>query len=116
MDSWPIGLQQKLNADDFDLKFGDVTVRSDMDVGPAKIRARFTDAVDQYTVSILMTLDEYSTLADFYKTVLAGGSLPFLFHDPMTDSDQVFRFASPPDIKPLGGLIFKVSMQWEKLP
>lgn len=116
MDSWPIALQQLLNADDFDMKYGDVTVRSDMDVGPAKVRARYTDAVDTYTCSILMNKTDFETLTDFYKTTLAGGSLPFLFNDPFTGVPTTFRFTVPPELKPLGGLVFRVSMAWERLP
>lgn len=116
MVSWPISLQQSLNSDDFDLKFGDTTVRTDMDVGPAKIRSRYTDAVDNYTISILMTLDQFQDLKDFYRTELNNGVMPFQFTDPMTNTLEVFRFTSPPEFKPLGGLVFRVSMTWEKLP
>lgn len=115
MDSWPTGLQQVFDESTFQLDYGDPTVRTDMDVGPAKVRARLVNAVDVYTCSITMSLDESSTLRDFYRTTLAGGSLPFLFLDPMTNANGIFRFAQPPSIKPLGGLVFQVGMKWEKL-
>lgn len=117
MDTWPIALQQHLNADDFDVQYGDTTIRSDMDIGPAKVRRRFTDAVDIYTCSIFLDLDSWSVLRDFYKTILAGGSLPFLFNDPLNGgATATFRFAKPPDGRPIGGRIFRISMTWERMP
>lgn len=116
MENWPSTLQQLLNADDFDVKFGSTTVRSSVDVGPAKVRSRFTNGVDTYSCSIFMDIDQYSTFENFYKTLLANGSQPFTFANPLTQTTDVFRFASDPEIKPLGGRIFRVSMAWEKLP
>lgn len=116
MDSWPIALQQLLNADDFDLQVGTTTVRTSMDVGPDKIRARFTDAVDLYTCSVMMDIDNYNDLIDFFKTTLNNGALPFLFNNPFTGDPEVFRFVTPPDLKPIGGRIFRVALALEKLP
>lgn len=116
MDTWPIALQQRLNADDFEVKYGDTTIRTDMDIGPAKVRRRFTDAVDIYTCSIFLGISDWSILKDFYKTSLAGGSLPFLFTDPFSGAQETFRFAVPPDGRPIGGRIFRITMTWEKMP
>lgn len=116
MDVWPVSLQQKLNADDFGIKTGNTLVRTDMDVGPAKVRSRFTDGVDVYSASILLDFSEYSTLFNFHKTTLNNGALPFLFVDPMDDVQKAFRFADTPEYKPLGGRTFKVTMTWERLP
>ena len=116
-EAWPVGLQQKLNADGFQVKFGNTNLRSDMDVGPAKVRSRYTDAVDIYTCSILLNdMDEYDTFLTFFKTTLNNGSLRFEFDDPFSGDPTEFRFAEPPDIRPLGGTVFQVSMSWEKLP
>lgn len=116
MDTWPITLQQTLNTEGFQIVFGITSIRSDVDVGPAKVRSRFTDAVDTYTTEIFLDFDQWGDLKDFYKTILVNGTLPFLFHDPMTDTDEVFRFASPPTVQPLGGRVFRINMNWEKLP
>lgn len=87
-----------------------------MDVGPAKVRSRFTDGVDVYSCSIFATYAELATLDTFYKTTLNNGALPFTFLDPISNSTQTFRFINPPQIKPLGGVEFEISMDWEKLP
>lgn len=115
MDNWPLALQQKLNSDDFSQKFGVTTLRTDMDVGPAKVRSRFTDAVDLYSASVLMTFADYSILSDFFKTTLNNGALPFIFPDPISGDDAIFRFVTPPVITALGGITFKVALDWEKI-
>lgn len=116
MDTWPVGLQQKLDSESFEKKFGSTSTRSDMDTGPAKVRSRFTDAVDNYGCSILLDFSEYNTLQTFFKTTLNNGTLPFLFVDPFTETEETFRFVEPPSIRALGGRTFRVSMTWEKLP
>lgn len=116
MSSWPVGLQQKLNAKGFTKKLGKTTVRTEMDVGPAKVRSRFTDAVDTYSSSILLDFAENATFETFYKTTLNNGALTFEFLDPFTETIANFRFAEEPDIRALGGRTFEVSLLWEKLP
>lgn len=86
-----------------------------MDVGPAKVRSRFTDAVDTYQATILLDFDEYETLKDFFKTTLNNGVLPFTFVDPMSEEEGSFRFISPPVISALGGRVFEVTLDWEKI-
>ena len=114
--TWPVGLQQKLDSEAFEKRFGNTLIRSDMDVGPAKVRSRYTDAVDEYNCSILLDYDEHTTLNTFYKTTLNNGALPFDFNDPFTGAPASFRFKEPPSIRALGGRTFRVAMQWEKLP
>lgn len=115
MDSWPISLQQKLNADSFQMKYGKTALRTDMEVGPAKVRSRFTDAVDLYTCSVLLDMTEKTTFDTFFKTTLNNGINSFLFNDPFTGSPATFRFSDEPTLRPLGGLTFQLSMAWEKL-
>lgn len=116
MELWPSQLQQALNTDSFNLKFGDTTVRSGVDVGQDKVRARYTDAVDIYSATINLDYDDYTVFYDFYKTTLGNGVLTFEFDDPMTGIASEFRFAETPVIAPLGGRVFRIDMKWEKMP
>ena len=116
MDAWPITLQQKLNVAGFSHTLGKTTARTEMDVGPAKVRSRFTDAIDLYSCSINIDFAEYSTFVSFFKTTLNSGVAQFLFVDPFTLTENAFRFAEEPTITPLGGRYFQVSMVWEKIP
>tara|TARA_R110000868_G_scaffold126712_4_gene333957 strand:+ start:1151 stop:1501 length:351 start_codon:yes stop_codon:yes gene_type:complete len=116
MDVWPVSLQAKLNASSFQVKWGTTSERTEMDVGPAKVRSRFTDAVDVYSCSILLDHSEYSTLSVFFKTTLNNGVNQFLFTDPFTEVATAFRFIEPPTITPIGGRTYEVAMSWELLP
>lgn len=116
MDVWPVSLQQRLNTTSFEVRVGKTTVRTDMDVGPAKVRSRFTDAVDVYICSVDLDYADYSTFLTFYKTTLNNGVNQFTFIDPFTLVSTAFRFAEDPLIRPLGGRVFQISMSWERLP
>lgn len=116
MATWPLTLQQKVEGGDFELVFGDTLLKSDVDVGPAKVRSRYTDGVDQYKGSILLSSTEYDDLKTFYKTTLNNGANYFDWVDPIDDSAAQFRFVTPPRISHLGGGEFRVAMSLEKLP
>ena len=113
--NWPSGLQQLLNEDNFGNDFGDTTIRSDMDVGPAKVRRRTTRPIDSITNSINLTTAQYTTLKNFYNTDLNGGVNTFYFIHPITAVQVIARFTSPPKIRSLGGGQFRANMTWEIL-
>ena len=114
---WPAGLQQKLDSDSFQETLSNTILRSDNDLGPAKVRRRHTKGVKEWTVSIKVSISEYSTFTTFYNTTLAGGSLRFEFPHPITAATELARIVDPPTIQPLnGGIVFKVNMKWEILP
>lgn len=118
MDNWPVSLQQKMDVAGFQYVPGNTRVGTDMDVGPAKIRSRFTDAVDRYDLQHTLDFDDIATFKTFYKTTLGNGTLPFLFEDPFTETEETFRFVAGQDpvIRPLGGRTFILSMSWERMP
>ena len=114
---WPSQLQSKMNVDNFSVQFGNTLVRSDVDVGLAKVRSRYTSAIDLYTVSIDLDIDDFDILYNFFKTTLNNGATTFLFDNPMNnDATEEFRFFEPPVITPIGARYFKVQMKWERLP
>lgn len=115
METWPEELQQLLNVDSFSIRFGNTLIRSEVDVGLAKVRSRYTAGIDIYTCSIDMDMELYPVLTEFYKTTLNNGAGTFTFIDPMTSEAAEFRFAETPSITPLGGRIFRVGMTWERL-
>ena len=120
MSTWPVALQQKLNVAGFQKRMGNTRVQSDNDVGPAKVRSRFTVAVDVYECEVWLDFDEVDDFETFYKTTLGNGTLPFDFNDPFTEAPASFRFVpgTDPVIRPVGsgGRTFAVSMSWEKMP
>lgn len=113
---WPAGLQEKLNVSGFGMEFGDTTVRSEMGVGPDKVRSRSTKGIDKFSSTIDVTFDEYTTIYNFYTITLAQGTKFFTFPHPFTGIDSDFRFTTPPTLSPKGGLYFTCNMAWELLP
>lgn len=116
MPAWPSSLQQLVDSQSFTLKLGDTTIRTDMDIGPAKVRRRFTKSVDTMNVTIQVDSDQFEDLYDFYYTTLNGGVDSFTFDHPITGVEVDIRFVAPPNFRPLGGLIFLAQMEWEILP
>lgn len=115
--SWPSQLQDYLNEDSFSHEFGDTTIRSNFDVGPAKVRRRFTRSIDTIGCSIDIHKDDYEFFKIFYNTTLNGGVTPFEFAHPITQDIVTVRFLSnnPPSFSPLGGSYFRIAMKWEIL-
>lgn len=118
MSAWPSSLQQKMDVDGFQYRFGNTAVVSDMDVGPAKVRNRFTDAIDGYDCQHTIDIDDIAIFKTFYKTTLGNGTLKFTFPDPITGVVTEFRFTpgQTPIFRPLGGRIFTLNMSWEFVP
>ena len=114
--NFPASLQEKFNEQGFNYKIGETKLRSQMDVGPAKQRRRFTKSIDTVNATINLFYDDKETLKDFHDTTLDGGTLSFLFEDPFTQTQIEYRFVNAPSIAPIGGEWFSVSMQLEILP
>lgn len=114
--SWPVGLQQLLSEANFGLTIGDTLLRSEMDVGPQKVRRRFTKPVNTFSGSINLTIAEYSTFYTFFNTTLNGGAITFDFPHPITQVLTEFRFKGSPRINSLGGGNFNAQFEWEELP
>lgn len=117
-EQWPAQLQDKLNEADFTESLGDTTLRSSSEIGLAKVRRRFTKAVDTLTCSVFLEKDDVALFKSFYKTTLNGGVTTFEFTDPYDGTLQEFRFdtSTPPQISPVGGNTMNLRMSWERLP
>lgn len=115
-ENWPIALQQCLNEVNFSFRKGDTALRSDMDVGPSKVRNRYTTSIDEVQGSINLTTAEYTTFENFFQTTLEGGTKQFYFEHPITKVQTVFRFTGPYQITSLGGGNFQARFTWEILP
>ena len=113
---WPAGLQQKVNQQGFEKAIGSTKIRTEVDVGPAKVRRRYTRGVDNYRVTMNIDRSDIPDFEEFYDIDLNGGVLPFDFENPITGTTQEFRMVDDPRIVNIGGNAFQISMLWEKLP
>ena len=113
---WPVSLQQLVNEGSFGLKFGETLLRSDVDIGPKKVRRRFTRPIDTMAVGFDLTIAQYNTFYYFFNTTINGGATVFELNHPITGVLTNFRFTGPPDIRPKGGINFVATMEWEIIP
>ena len=100
--AWPGTLPDYLLLENSAGAFGDNTIRSKMDAGPAKLRRRSTAMPDTYTGSQILTSSQLADLETFYKTTLVGGSLTITWKHPRSRAACDMRFLSPPTWAPRG--------------
>lgn len=121
MATWPATLPQTVLSDLVRQRQAG-KVRSDMDTGPAKQRARFTATTKQFTASLMMTGAQLTTFYTFYETTLGQGAVSFTWVDPITDASATLRFMGEPtdtlvraDDTP-DDRLYSVTLPLEKLP
>jgi hypothetical protein len=121
MATWPASLPQSLLLD-LKRKRQGGKIRSDMDTGPAKQRARFTAAVQQYEGALLLTGAQLATFKTFYENTLGQGAASFTWIDPITDASASLRFMEEPEDTLVRAhddpdlRLYRVTMPLEKLP
>lgn len=116
--SWPSGLPQILLRDGFSETSPDNRLRSEVDVGPARLRRRASRAPSALQGQIAISREDLETLLKpFIADDTAGGVLPFYFPSPADGSPLLCRFASelPSWTYAVPGFV-KVSLQLEVMP
>jgi hypothetical protein len=116
MTTWPESLPAAPLLDGFSETPPDLTLRTQMEQGPAKTRRRTTAGVTQMTAAYFLTRAQVETLLDFYTADLSGGSLSFAFVHPRTGDNVNVRFRQPPALTPLNGIYCRVKLSLEVLP
>lgn len=90
---WPSTLPQRIQLG-VSRKRQSAKVRSQMDGGPPKQRARFTAATRTYDgAMITVTGAQLATFDSFYEDDLGFGALSFTWVDPDTNESATLRFA-----------------------
>ena len=113
---WPISLQEFVNRDTFDYQIGDTRIKSQLDIGPEKVRRRMTKSVDKMSATIWVTGAQYTTLYNFFDVTVNGGVDPFDFTHPITGATLSVRFVDPPRYRPVGFDIYEASISLEVMP
>lgn len=116
MATWPATLPQSLEAGSYNEEDSSVLIRTDMGVGPAKIRRRQTAKTVNITASLTLTEAQVETFQTFYDTTLAGGALEFTWTHPRTGASTDFRFIKPVSLMNMGLDIYRLNMALEILP
>lgn len=121
MPTWPATLPQSLMMP-LSRERQSGKIRSQMDTGAPKQRARFTATVKNFDAVLFMTGAQLATFDTFYETTLGQGAASFTWVDPVTGSSATLRFRGEPKdelIKPhdvANDKLWQVTMPLEKLP
>ena len=113
---WPVTLPQYLSTDGYSESPPELSVRTQMDAGPAKVRRRFTAGVRPVSGSVLLTEAQIEILDAFYVTTLEGGSLTFDWLHPRTAASATFRFTAVPKYSTQGGDLWRADLALEIMP
>lgn len=115
MPVWPTSLEQYVDADSFNYKYGETVLRSDVDIGPKKLRRRFTRPINTASVSFILHEGDFATFDTFYNTTTNAGVTPFDLAHPITGVVKQWRFTETPSVRPLGGNEFTVAFELEEM-
>lgn len=115
MATWPTTLPDPLLAG-YTRSPQPTTLRTPMDVGPAKVRRRATTRVEAINFSLHLTSAQRATLETFFRTTLEDGALTFDWVDHDTGAAVVYSFVAPPVYTPLGADRFTATLQLELQP
>ena len=94
--TWPSTLRGFFLKDGFQEVPPKNVIRTQMDVGPAKVRRRTTSNVRTYNCKIFLTMTLVATFDTFFVTTTRSGSLTILLKHPRTKVDGTFRFVGEP--------------------
>jgi len=118
MASWPGTLPNPL-ASGYSLAPMDQTIRTDMEVGSARVRRRSAQRVDTVSLSWRLTDAQLATYRAWFEdssTGISGGASWFTISLPVGDTgydSKTVRFIGTPSVDALPGLNWQLSGQVE---
>lgn len=115
--TWESSLPQRFLMANYGQSLPDVTIKSNMDAGPAKVRRRFTAGIEPISGKMVMTAAQLTMLETFYNTTLLGGSLRFSWTKPPAHTAACeMRFTESPSWTAVEPEVYEVSLSLEILP
>jgi hypothetical protein len=116
MATWPPSLPDYVLIDGYSESPPANTIRTEMDVGPAKMRRRSTAAPRPFSITQFMNTTQLATFDTFFNTTLNSGSERFDWVHPRTQAAVEFRFVEQPNYEAIGGTSWHVSYNLEQMP
>lgn len=93
-----------------------VIIRTEMEVGPPKIRQRSTAGYENHVYTFLITATNKVAFKTFFASTCSHGAEAFEWDHPETATTEDWRFVSPPVYVPLGNSLYHLSVELEMLP
>lgn len=117
MIEWPATLPQYVEKEGYEETTPDTRIRTPMDMGPQKVRRRYTAQVRKLSLEMVMSKAQAAAFDTFFVTTTASGSLPFEFPDPRGTGDIEVRFGEgAPNYSAFTGDRVIVSFELEVMP
>lgn len=116
MAAWPTSLPQLPLVSGFAQTAAGGTVVTEMDVGPAKRRRRYTLERVRVQIALVLTTAQIATLETFWTTTLAGGVDAFDWVSPITRASASCAFLSRPRYTAIGASKWSTEFEIEVLP
>lgn len=113
---WPTELPQVPLLSGYGEKAANNSIRSKMDVGPAKSRRRISAGVRDHKMQYVVTSAQLAIFEEFYEDTLLSGSVSFEWEHPRTKVDGLWRIKTVPEWEPLGAGNYHLSFEAELLP
>ena len=115
--SWPIGnkFPQDIMLDDTFVPSDD-SISEEMEVGPAYRRLRDTVNYGIWTGSLMLSNTHRAMLLQFWQTDTRNGSIPFVWHDPVTKEEKTYRLTAAPTFSSQGAGWHTATITFEEVP
>ena len=114
MAAWPGTLPNLFQVQGFVETGAENTIRSNMDVGPAKLRRRTTTGIRTHSGAMWLTDAQYTAMRTYYEVTQKFGSLSFTLDDAH-GTNRTFRFLTPPKYTTVGPNNWQVKLDLEEL-
>ena len=113
MASWPTTLPIYPKLRGYSESSETNVIRSPVDIGPAKLRSRYTTSVKIFSTSFLLTAAQFATFETFYETTIDYGALSFDWFHPRTRAAATCRIKTVPTYTPQGRDFWVVAFELE---
>lgn len=117
MTSWPSYFPAEFEVNGFSISPVSNSTAIDTESGPPLSRRRFTGRM--YDVNGILppvAPDVAMQIEEFFRADCAEGSRPFTWVNPVDRSAMTFLFMAPPQLTPVSGLLWRVSLRLRSLP
>lgn len=110
---WPETIPNYFFARNYSQTPREQFIRSNVDIGLAQIRRRYTEPILDIQGSMRLSQTQLDELCSWYDTILEGGTKTFNMTNPLNDQVRTCRFKKSFTANHEGGEYYQVSMQME---
>jgi hypothetical protein len=110
---WPSTLQDLVNSDWTEEPIPSY-IETEMEIGAAKKRVRYTKQRYAVTYTIWVDKDEYEIFFAWYESTMAFGTKSFEFTHPVKQTPVIYIFKEAPQVSSIGPLHWSISMNLEE--